>query len=323
MHDLPKFDADHLAAAGEADFIRLLVEHEDRVPRALFDACVCRGDTMVAALADYFSRSDGSDDDEDEYNWWMEVHGFWLSGAIPGEDAGCLLIDLLHRADRRDDYTLDWVAGSMAWLFANKPPAVIDLARKLVQDREAGWYVRCEVADAVVAAAMAAGAEALDAALDWLAAQVADESDDADFRRLTANILLDFPRARHRAFLEDLAAEQEAGPRLNVVFDSGDVARHFALGKDTPDWVRRGEPWKFYDDAEIQARQERWREEDARALARQAHRDEPFEHIHEPYVRDLPKPGRNDPCPCGSGKKYKKCCLPADGAREAQSRLLH
>lgn len=21
-----------------------------------------------------------------------------------------------------------------------------------------------------------------------------------------------------------------------------------------------------------------------------------------------PKPGRNDPCPCGSGKKYKRCC---------------
>jgi uncharacterized protein YecA (UPF0149 family) len=22
-----------------------------------------------------------------------------------------------------------------------------------------------------------------------------------------------------------------------------------------------------------------------------------------------PKVGRNDPCPCGSGKKHKKCCL--------------
>ncbi|MCB9338662.1 MAG: SEC-C domain-containing protein [Lewinellaceae bacterium] len=21
------------------------------------------------------------------------------------------------------------------------------------------------------------------------------------------------------------------------------------------------------------------------------------------------KVGRNDPCPCGSGKKYKKCCM--------------
>lgn len=28
----------------------------------------------------------------------------------------------------------------------------------------------------------------------------------------------------------------------------------------------------------------------------------------ETYRREKPKVGRNDPCPCGSGKKYKKCC---------------
>jgi hypothetical protein len=28
-----------------------------------------------------------------------------------------------------------------------------------------------------------------------------------------------------------------------------------------------------------------------------------------PYIREEEKIGRNDPCPCGSGKKYKKCCL--------------
>ncbi len=27
-----------------------------------------------------------------------------------------------------------------------------------------------------------------------------------------------------------------------------------------------------------------------------------------PMVRSMPKVGRNEPCPCGSGKKYKKCC---------------
>ena len=27
---------------------------------------------------------------------------------------------------------------------------------------------------------------------------------------------------------------------------------------------------------------------------------------------EKPKPGRNDPCPCGSGKKYKKCCGAAE-----------
>ena len=26
------------------------------------------------------------------------------------------------------------------------------------------------------------------------------------------------------------------------------------------------------------------------------------------YKREVKKAGRNDPCPCGSGKKYKKCC---------------
>lgn len=29
----------------------------------------------------------------------------------------------------------------------------------------------------------------------------------------------------------------------------------------------------------------------------------------QPYVREEPRVGRNDPCPCGSGQKYKKCCL--------------
>ena len=28
-----------------------------------------------------------------------------------------------------------------------------------------------------------------------------------------------------------------------------------------------------------------------------------------PIARDYKKIGRNDPCPCGSGKKYKNCCL--------------
>lgn len=27
-----------------------------------------------------------------------------------------------------------------------------------------------------------------------------------------------------------------------------------------------------------------------------------------PTVRSEPRVGRNEPCPCGSGKKFKKCC---------------
>lgn len=36
--------------------------------------------------------------------------------------------------------------------------------------------------------------------------------------------------------------------------------------------------------------------------------DEEFSEVVAPVVRQEPKIGRNDKCPCGSGKKYKKCC---------------
>jgi len=34
----------------------------------------------------------------------------------------------------------------------------------------------------------------------------------------------------------------------------------------------------------------------------------------------MTKPGRNDPCPCGSGKKYKHCCQAKDTAQAAKAR---
>jgi tetratricopeptide (TPR) repeat protein len=33
----------------------------------------------------------------------------------------------------------------------------------------------------------------------------------------------------------------------------------------------------------------------------------------------MAKPGRNDPCHCGSGKKYKKCCQPKEEAAERET----
>jgi len=38
--------------------------------------------------------------------------------------------------------------------------------------------------------------------------------------------------------------------------------------------------------------------------------------LNEPYTRVTPKLGRNEPCHCGSGMKYKKCCLEEDAATE-------
>ena len=55
----------------------------------------------------------------------------------------------------------------------------------------------------------------------------------------------------------------------------------------------------FYDENEIRKRQERWKKED----------EEERRLLAAEEALLMPKIGRNDPCPCGSGKKYKKCCL--------------
>jgi preprotein translocase subunit SecA len=60
----------------------------------------------------------------------------------------------------------------------------------------------------------------------------------------------------------------------------------------------------FGKEAQARANKERARSQDQhqmeQTLEKAAHR--------QPQTREMPKVGRNDPCPCGSGKKYKKCC---------------
>ena len=68
-----------------------------------------------------------------------------------------------------------------------------------------------------------------------------------------------------------------------------------ADGKDDPEWRRFEDPWTFYDPDEADRREKQWEEEDSLEAL-------------EPFVRDQPKVGRNDPCPCGSGRKFKRCC---------------
>ena len=60
------------------------------------------------------------------------------------------------------------------------------------------------------------------------------------------------------------------------------------------------------------ARAYRYFAADRREFAASAPADSSFDDYPETYVRPEPKVGRNEPCPCGSGKKYKKCCGAAD-----------
>lgn len=305
-HALPAYTDADLAGRDAPALIALLREHEDRVPRNLVDACADRGDAMVQALAHVADFPDFWDGDVDTGTWWLRLHSAMVLGLIATEYAGQRLVDLMRRLDAIDDQDMqDWLAGYWPALFANKPAVVGDVLRALAEDRKSGAYIRANAAEAVVRLAYQSEPSQLEAALDWLSDRVGDEHEDWDTRLSFCYTLLDFPRDRYRPRLERLAALQTG---LGKAFDVKDIERASAKGRDHPGWERFDDPWNFYAADAIAARQRRWAEEDRQQLERGRYADDDSA-WHEPYVRPEPKIGRNDPCLCGSGKKYKKCCL--------------
>lgn len=59
--------------------------------------------------------------------------------------------------------------------------------------------------------------------------------------------------------------------------------------------------------AEAQAKAASYQHEDASAIEEAEGETQEEAPAAQPYVRDEKKVGRNEPCPCGSGKKYKHC----------------
>ena len=316
---LPVYSAESLARLEPRELIGLITGDEDRVPRNVIDECARRGEEMVLALEHLCGDDRTSTGEESHGEWWLPLHAVYILGLIASQEAGLLIVRLVRRMTLEGDGDLrDWLTGYWPALFRNKPESALDAVRELCLDRALHWYARIQGMEVVTAAAHTRGGAAQEAALDWLAGIAADPQEEFDLRVAIGLGLLDFPRARHRALLEELAAMQ-TGP--GKYFSTKDVTTAFAKGEDKPGWLRFDDPWKFYSPAQIEHRQERWAEEDAAADAEDAADEDLLpEDAEAPYVRANPKVGRNDRCPCGSGKKYKHCCLTTGADAHADAR---
>jgi hypothetical protein len=232
-----------------------------------------------------------------------------ILGLIAHEHAGLLLVELMRRMSIEEDDSLqDWFAGGWPALFANKPQSAMPSLVALCEDRNLDWYIRANAVEPVLDNAARQGKEALDDALAWVATIAADEEEEWELRLCYGNSLLDFPREAHRALVENLARRQGHGMSAHFVLN--DVLRAYSAGRDDPAWRRHDDPWEFYTPEAITRRQERWAEEQDDSNDPTDDESADASTIYpSTFVRDAPKIGRNDPCPCGSGKKYKKCCL--------------
>lgn len=106
---------------------------------------------------------------------------------------------------------------------------------------------------------------------------------------------------RRGSWAELIANEDAAGAILPIALMAGDVDPEWPHEPLTDE--KREEMFTLM--AAGLVRIHRYFEPHRRGLARENRK----EHT---YRRPAPKIGRNDPCPCGSGRKYKHCCARSD-----------
>jgi hypothetical protein len=322
MSDTPPLqhlENDVLTALSESELIGMMIDGEDQVPRTVIDECARRGGVMVEALREVLAQGRGwafdedADIDDAEANlgeWWLLHHAAMILGLMPEESAGLLLADYMRRIDEElDDNLQDWLSGRWPALFRNKPASVLPALRAVCDDPALDSYTRIEALEALLARAELEGASSLDAAIDRAAALAADENEDEECRLLAGNALLSFAAPRHRKLLDTLAAGQ-SGPV--AIFSATEVEEAYAKGGLERAGDRYSDPWAFYTPEQAEERRLRWLDEDEdEDDGADDELDDPHDAmpLPETFVRQGPKLGRNDPCPCGSGKKYKKCCL--------------
>ena len=300
---LPTYTAEELASYPASELFHLLVRNEDRAPRILIDECARRGDEMLDVLEPTLAKEYYWSEDTTDGEWWLRFHAVMILGLVPTARAGELLVAFMRRTDQAQDETLEeWLSGYWPALFRNKPDSVLQPLRALAEDAAAGPYMRSEAAQAVVACAgwADAGASALDSALAWAAKIAFSGTQDPDLRMTLGSMLLDYARPGFRRKLEELADMQTSPVAM---FDRAEITQvYFSRGREPQwEWENFKDPWVFYEPEVMARRQLQWAEAEAELA-------QPDLGSDETYVRETPKIGRNDPCPCGSGKKYKKCC---------------
>ena len=317
--ELPVYDDAWLASQSPSELIECMQRDEDRVPRNVIDECARRGGVMLNEFAQLL-RDEARywSDDIANGDWWLHTHAIRTLGLMTSERASDMLLAYMAQMnDAADENLQEWHSGHWPQLFANKPASVDAPLLAFVQNISLSPFIRLDALDAALSRAATQGEEALDRLLDAVARLCADKRENREARLMFANDMLDFPRQRHRVLLQKLARLQQQDDI--PIFDFQSVTAAFN-GQAAPRWRPMDSVWKFYEPAEIAARQRRWLEEDREAAAATLRTSPNSDVLHyvedkfagefpEPYLRTMPKVGRNDPCPCGSGKKFKKCCL--------------
>jgi SEC-C motif len=299
-----------------AELIDLLFKEEDRVTPEHARELMSRGEEAARPLREILSNEDywyeGQGGDH-----WIVVHAVNILGGMRDEQSLPLLIEMVPHAYFSNHEGAIEVLPSALEQYGAK--AVEPYMKFVSEYRGAYWdnpdFAHCRHTFSSALTRIALRDEAVRARVaDFIFGLFADPQEDD-------RIFLTFS-AGHPIALDKAPGKERGLQAVRAAYERGKISQEInGSFKDFTRMVRERRPslfndlksglFDFYKPEEIE-----WRLK----LREEHQEDDPYRPGAKPLVpvgytiaerggmERTEKVGRNDPCPCGSGKKYKKCC---------------
>ena len=265
------------------DLINEMVSLSLEVPPELAQEIGSR-DNAISLLKDILQNDEYWDHDAPG-DGWAPYHVIHILPLIKTKEALELLFDTMRD---KNDLLGDWIIESTPTLLAAFGESAIERLKEWVLDEKLDLYIRGSIATAlnVIAHQHPDKKEEIKAFLSKLLG----ETNDTTFAAFLIDELLSF---KDPNFL----------PQVRKAFEDGRIDTE-VISRDDVDWVfdlpeKEQSYFKF-----MGSPLEHFSRENISYLRKISYPEK-----GTPAKKTKMKIGRNDPCPCGSGKKYKKCCM--------------
>ncbi len=290
------------------EILQKLAHQDNKFPRAALEAAIAQQEEITPHLLDILDNTARHPDEVLNKNDFSYLYALFLLAQFREPRAYPLVIKLASLDAKTSDELLgDTITEGLAQILASVCGGDITLIKELAENQQAEMFVRSAAFQSLVIAVV----QNITPREEVMAyfAELFDGKFETDESYLWAALVSEATDLYPAELYERIKSAFEAELVDDTVVDLGWVEQHIAKGKDGCLAATKADRHhQLIENAIKEMEWWAWYNETPKPLPQKA--NPPLAsayNAHGTYVAP-PKVGRNDPCPCGSGKKHKKCC---------------
>ncbi len=213
--------------------------------------------------------------DEDELYIWAPIHAWRALAQLQAYEAADPLLEQLFRIDEEDN---DWINEEYPVVFEMFGPQAIPSLETYLKTTDHDLFAKVCAANCLEKIGNRHKESRSDCIRILTEVLQNHKHNEPEYNGLLVSFLIDLKAAESIKVIQEAFMADDVDLTIAGDLEDVEIALGIRLRRATP-------PPKF-----------------------ELVKDSPLPRMI-PLVKAEAKIGRNDPCPCGSGKKYKKCCL--------------